>query len=162
MIGFTHAGYAIHDEYRPTGWSRTYPNLLTQVGVRGNEEMPPAAHNAILPFTRFLCGPADYTICWYNERIKTTHAHQLAASAVYFSPLQFLFWYDKPAQCGWEPALEFFKQLPTTWDETRLVNGEIGRFITTARRKRDDWFVGTMNGDQPRALEIPPELSYAR
>ena len=51
----------IHDEYRPTGWSRTYPNLMTQEGIGGNEEMPDAEHNTILPFTRFLCGPADYT-----------------------------------------------------------------------------------------------------
>ena len=150
----------IHDEYRPTGWSRTYPNLLTQEGVRGNEEMPPAAHNVILPFTRYLCGPADYTVCWYDKRIKTTHAHQLAASAVYFSPLQFLFWYDKPAQCQWEPELEYFKQLPTTWDETRVVNGEIGRFITTARRKGNDWFVGTMNGGERRQLDVP--LSFLK
>lgn len=54
----------IHDEYRPTGFSRTYPNLLTQEGIRGNEEMPDATHNTVLPFTRFLCGPADYTICY--------------------------------------------------------------------------------------------------
>ena len=145
----------IHDEYRPTGWSRTYPNLLTQEGVRGNEEMPPAAHNAILPFTRFLCGPADCTVCWYDKRIPTTHAHQLAASAVFFSPLQFLFWYDKPAQCQWEPELEFFKYLPTTWDETRVVNGAIGRFVTTARRKGSDWFVGTINGGERRQLDVP-------
>lgn len=90
----------IHDEYRPTGFSRTYPNLLTQEGVRGNEEMPDATHNATLPFTRFLAGAADYTICYYNNRIKTTHAHQLALAAVYYSPLQFLYWYDNPKMCN--------------------------------------------------------------
>ena len=60
----------IHDEYRPTGYSRTYPNLLTQEGVRGNEEMPDADHNTVLPYTRFLSGPADYTLCYYNGRVK--------------------------------------------------------------------------------------------
>ncbi len=145
----------IHDEYRPTGWSRTYPNLLTQEGVRGNEEMPPAEHNLILPFTRFLCGPADYTFCWYDARLKTTHAHQLAASVVYFSPLQFLFWYDKPAQCRWEPELEFWKYLPTVWDETRVLSGEIGQYITTARRRGDEWYIGTMNAVHRRQLDIP-------
>ena len=145
----------IHDEYRPTGWSRTYPNLLTQEGVRGNEEMPPPEHNLILPFTRFLCGPADYTFCWYDARLKTTHAHQLAASVVYFSPLQFLFWYDKPAQCRWEPELEFWKHLPTVWDETLVLGGEIGQYITTARRRRDEWYIGTMNAVHRRQLDIP-------
>lgn len=53
----------IHDEYRPTGISRTYPNVLTQEGVCGNEEMPDADHNTLLPYTRYLCGPADYTLC---------------------------------------------------------------------------------------------------
>jgi alpha-glucosidase len=128
--------------------------------VRGSEEMPRAAHNVILPFTRYLCGAVDYTVCWYDHRIKTTHSHQLAASAVYSSPLQFLFWYDPPAQCQWEPELEFFKQLPTAWDETRVVSGEIGRFITTARRKGSDWFVGTMNDGERRQLDIP--LSFLK
>ncbi len=145
----------IHDEYRPTGWSRTYPNLLTQEGVRGNEEMPPAWHNAVLPFTRFLCGPADCTICWYDKRIKTTHAHQLAASIVFFSPLQFLFWYDRPAQCRWEPELALFKHVPATWDETRVLHGVIGQYVTVARRKGDEWFVGTLNAVKRRELDIP-------
>ena len=58
----------IHDEYRPTGFSRTYPNLMTQEGIRGNEEFPDATHNTILPFTRFLAGSADYTICYYSGK----------------------------------------------------------------------------------------------
>ena len=57
----------IHDEYRPTGYSRTYPNLMTQEGVYGNECMPDANHNTTLPFTRFLAGAADYTICYYHQ-----------------------------------------------------------------------------------------------
>jgi hypothetical protein len=59
----------IHDEYRPTGFSRTYPNLMTQEGIRDNEEMPDATHNTILPFTRYLGGAGDYTICYYNARL---------------------------------------------------------------------------------------------
>ena len=61
----------IHDEYRPTGFSRTYPNLMTQEGIRGNEEMPDATHNTILPYTRFLAGAGDYTLCYFNSRVKT-------------------------------------------------------------------------------------------
>ncbi|MBN2473821.1 MAG: glycoside hydrolase family 97 N-terminal domain-containing protein [Pirellulales bacterium] len=145
----------IHDEYRPTGFSRTYPNLMTQEGIRGNECMPPAEHNLILPFTRGLCGAGDYTVCWYCDRIKTTRAHQLAAALVFYSPLQFLFWYDRPQQYRGEPELEFFKQVPTVWDETRVVHGEIGRYITIARRTGDRWFVGTLNAVRRRKLEIP-------
>ncbi len=86
----------IHDEYRPTGVSRTLPNLMTQEGIGGNEEMPDAWHNTVLPFTRFLCGPADYTPCYFSGRVKNTHAHQLAMAVAYYSPIEFLFWYDKP------------------------------------------------------------------
>jgi len=145
----------IHDEYRPTGYSRTYPNLLTQEGVGGNETMPEARHNLVLPFTRYLCGPADYTICWYSDRIKTTHAHQLAASVVFYSPLQFLYWYDRPDQCKNEPELAFFDALPTVWDDSRVIQGKIGQYITMARRKGDEWFVATMNAGERRELTIP-------
>ena len=99
----------IHDEYRPSGFSRTYPNLLTQEGIRGNEEFPDATHNTILPFTRLISGAADYTICYYDKRLKTTHAHQLAASVIFYSPLQTLFWYDKPSFYNNEPEITFLK-----------------------------------------------------
>lgn len=144
----------IHDEYRPTGWSRTWPNLLTQEGIRGNEEMPTAEHNLILPFTRFLCGPADYTFCWNDKRLKTTRPHQLAASVVFFSPLQFLFWYDRPGQIADEPALEFWRSLPTTWDNTRVLEGRPGEYATVARRKGDSWYLGSMNGPNQRLVEV--------
>ena len=87
----------IHDGYRPTGNSRTYPNLMTVEGVRGNEHFPSAAHNCTLPFTRYIAGPADYTVCYFDHRLKTTHAHQLAMAVVSYSPLQWIFWYDKPS-----------------------------------------------------------------
>lgn len=145
----------IHDHYLPTGWSRTYPNLLTQEGIRGNEQMPTPKHNVTLPFIRFLCGAGDYTVCYYSGRIQTTRAHQLAASIVYYSPMQLLFWYDKPQQYRGEPELEVFKQLKTTWDETKVIHGEIGNFVTTARRSNKQWFVGSMNANEQRTLEIP-------
>ena len=145
----------IHDEYRPTGISRTYPNLLTQEGVRGNEEMPDATHNTILPFTRFIAGAADYTICYYNNRIKTTHAHQLALSVVYYSPLQFLYWYDQPSSYQGEKEIEFFDNVKTVWDETVVVDGQIGEFITVARRSDDEWFVGSITNNDAREIKIP-------
>ncbi len=148
----------VHDEYRPTGFERTYPNLMTQEGVRGNETMPTAEHNCILPFTRMLCGAADATICWYTPRIKTTHAHQLGCAVVFYSPWQFLYWYDRPAQYRGEPELEFFQRVPTVWDQTRVIRGEIGRYVVIARRSGHDWYVGVLNARKRRTLEVPLEF----
>ena len=144
----------IHDEYRPTGWSRTYPNLMTQEGIGGNEEMPDAEHNTILPFTRFLCGPADYTPCYFNGRVKNTKAHQLAMPVVYYSPITFLYWYDLPNVYKGEKELDFWKYCPTVWDESKALQGEIGEYIVQARRSDNDWFVGAMNGLQARDITL--------
>jgi alpha-glucosidase len=158
----------IHDEYRPTGYTRTFPNLLTQEGVRGNEEMPEANNNAVLPFTRFLCGPADYTICYYHRpelkprlaqtqnarSLKTTSVHQMALSVVYYSPLQFMYWYDKPEDSQDEPELEFFDHLSTVWDDTKVLDGEIGKFIIIARKKDNEWFVGSITNNDARDIKI--------
>ncbi len=152
----------IHDEYRPTGFSRTYPNLLTQEGIYGNECMPDANHNATVPFTRFLAGPADYTICYYHQAgiknvkgIKTTSAHQMALSVIYYSPLQFVFWYDKPSDYQGEPEVEFFDHLPTVWDTTKVMFGDIGKYIGIARRSGEKWFVGAITNTDGRTLKIP-------
>ena len=156
----------IHDEYRPTGYSRTYPNLLTQEGIRGNECMPDANHNTTMPFTRFLAGAADYTICYYHQAglkpninpIKTTSAHQLALSVIFYSPLQFVFWYDKPSDYHGEPEVEFFEHLPTVWDATKVLLGEIGTYAAIARRSGDTWFVGAITNNDGRRLSIPLEF----
>ena len=144
----------IHDEYRSTGWSRTYPNLMTQEGIGGNEEMPNAEHNTVLPFTRFLCGPADYTPCYFNGRVKNTKAHQLAMPVVYYSPITFLYWYDLPNVYKGEKELDFWKYCPTVWDESKALEGEIGEYIVQARRSGCDWFVGVMNGLTARDINL--------
>lgn len=144
----------IHDEYRPTGWSRTYPNLMTQEGIGGNEEMPAADHNVVLPFTRFLCGPADYTPCYFNGRVKNTKAHQLAMPVVYYSPITFLYWYDLPNAYKGEKELDFWKHCPTVWDESKALEGKIGEYIVQARRSGNDWFVGAMNGLSARDITL--------
>jgi alpha-glucosidase len=144
----------VHDDWRPTGEQRTWPNLMTSEGIRGNEEMPDATHNTVLPFTRYIAGAADYTICYYDKRIKTTHAHQLALAAVYYSPLQTLYWYDKPAFSNHEPELEFWDKVPVTWDETKILQGAPGEYITTARRKGTEWFVGTITNNEARTLKV--------
>jgi alpha-glucosidase len=148
----------IHDEYRPTGVSRTLPNLITQEGIGGNEEMPDARHNTVLPFTRFLCGPADYTPCYFSNRIKNTHAHQLAMAVVYYSPVEFLLWYDKPQMYKGEAELQFWKDVPTTWDDSRCLDGEPGKYIVQARRSSSDWYVGVMNGLEAREVVINTAL----
>lgn len=148
----------IHDEYRPTGLSRTYPNLLTQEGIRGNEEMPDADHNTLLPFTRFLCGPADYTLCYFNSRVKNTKGHQLAMAAVYYSPLQFYFWYDNPFVDKGEQELQFWKDCPTTFDESLALAGSPGEYIIQARRSGSDWFVGCMTNTEARTVSVPTDF----
>ncbi len=148
----------IHDEYRPTGLSRTWPNLMTQEGIRGNEEMPDADHNTLLPFTRFLCGPADYTLCYFNNRVKNTKGHQLAMAAVYYSPLQFLFWYDLPFVDKGEEELQFWKECPTVFDESIALDGRPGEYIIQARRSGADWFVGSMTNTEARTITIPTDF----
>lgn len=148
----------IHDEYRPTGWSRTYPNLMTQEGVGGNEEMPDARHNTILPFTRFLCGPADYTPCYFADRVKNTHAHQLAMPVVYYSPITFLYWYDKPELYHGEQELDFWKHCPTVWDGSVALDGEPGEYIVQARLSGGEWYVGAMNGLEARDITVNTAL----
>jgi len=144
----------IHDEWRPTGEQRTWPNLMTAEGVRGNEEMPTATNNTVLPFTRFIAGPADVTFCYMDKRIKTTHAFQLAFSAICFGPIQTLYWYDTPSLYHDEPELEFWRKLPTTWDETKVLQGAPGESITTARRKGDDWFIGSITNTDARNIRL--------
>lgn len=144
----------IHDEFRPSGFSRTYPNLLTQEGICGNEEFPDATHNVTLPFTRMLNGAADYTICYYDRRLKNTHAHQLAASLVFYSPLQTLFWYDTPDLYQGEKEIKWFEDLVTTFDETKVLEGYPGKGITMARRNGEDWWVASMANNDGGAVEI--------
>lgn len=145
----------IHDEFRPSGFSRTYPNLLTQEGICGNEEFPDATHNVTLPFTRMLNGAADYTICYYDKRLKNTHAHQLAASLVFYSPLQTIFWYDNPTLYEGEPEIKWFEDLETTFDDTKVIDGYPGKGITMARRKGDVWWAAALANNDGGEVEIP-------
>lgn len=149
-----HVMVNVHDDWRQTGEQRTWPNLMTAEGIRGNEEMPDATHNTVLPFTRYMVGAADYTICYYDNRIKTTHAHQLALAVIYYSPIQTLYWYDKPSMNDNEQELEFWDRIPTTWDETKVIQGEPGHFISTTRRAGNDWFMGTITNNEARTVKL--------
>lgn len=144
----------IHDEFRTSGETRTWPNIVTVEGIRGNEEFPDATHNTVLPFTRFVGGLGDYTICYMDNRLKTSHAHQLALGVVYFSPLQTIYWYDRPGELKNVPETEFFRQLPTVWDDTKVLEGRIGEFAVVARKRKEDWFLGAITNTEKRKLEL--------
>ncbi|MCW1923873.1 glycoside hydrolase family 97 protein [Luteolibacter arcticus] len=160
----------IHDDFRPSGTSRTYPNLMTVEGIRGDEESPSNAAVLNSVFVRGLVGAGDQTNCYFAPRVKKmgSHASQLAKSVCIFSPWQFLYWYDRPAgapQVGGAgnaasvleevPELTFFDRLPTTWDETRVIDGYPGSHATIARRKGKVWFLAGLNGSTARTFDVP-------
>jgi alpha-glucosidase len=144
----------IHDNYRPTGLSRTYPALLTQEGIRGDENSPDEFHTTTLPFTRYLAGAADFTYCFpnsknsYSKNIKVSKAQQLALTVVYFSPIQAIFWYGNPNDYTNEEEIEFFKLVPTVWNESHYLAGDIGKNISVARRNDKTWFMGNAAGSE--------------
>jgi alpha-glucosidase len=148
----------MHDDVRPFGYERAYPNYISLEGVRGNEQFPTATHNVTLPFARNIGGPIDYTICYGQSRNKTTNAHQMAMAAVYYQPLNFLFWYDRPSKyanpANW-PGLPWFNAVPTTWDESRTLAGSIGEYVAVARRNGSAWYLGAMTNEAARTLSIP-------
>ncbi len=147
----------VHDEYRMTGWQRTYPNFMTAEGIGGDETRPPNEQALANLFNRMIASPADNTFCYYAGYVNetTSHAAQLAKSICFFSPWQFLFWYDQPSSAKNEPELEFFRHLPTTWDETKVIHGKIGTYAAIARRKGTEWFIGCLNAVESRELKIP-------
>ncbi|MCX4878235.1 glycoside hydrolase family 97 protein [Streptomyces sp. NBC_00847] len=148
----------MHDDVRPFGYERTYPNWVTMEGVRGNEHFPTASHNVTLPFARNIGGPMDYTICYGQSRDQTTNVHQMAMAAVFYQPLNFLYWYDSPSKyantSNW-PGLPWFDAIPTTWDESHALAGSIGQYVAVARRHGDTWFLGAMTNETSRTLSLP-------
>ncbi|MDQ1021710.1 glycoside hydrolase family 97 protein [Streptomyces afghaniensis] len=148
----------MHDDVRPFGYERTYPNWISLEGVRGNERFPTASHNVTLPFARNIGGPLDYTICYGQSRDQTTNVHQMAMAAVFYQPLNFLYWYDSPSRfantANW-PGLPWFDAIPTTWDESRALAGSIGQYAAVARRHGDTWFLGAMTNETSRTLSLP-------
>ncbi len=162
----------VHDRYRPTGYSRTYPNFMTREGIRGDEASPSSEQTLITMFTRTLTGAADNTICYFSSRVTEkmgSHVSQLAKAVCIYSPWQFIFWGDRPPSSlntktgikaedrtiGNEPELDFFYNVPTVWDETKVLEAAIGEYATIARRSGEKWFIGSINGDAPHTIEIP-------
>lgn len=160
-----------HGAYKPTGWLRTFPNVLTSEGVAGLENhkwgsFVTPKHNVTLPFTRMVAGPMDYTPgaminfhekdhkIWFNLPASVgTRCHQLGMYVAYESPLQMLA--DSPSNYYREPAcMEFLSQVPAVWDETRVLKASVGEYVVVARRKGDVWYIGGMVGEKGQKFEI--------
>jgi len=164
-----------HGAQKPSTMTRTWPNLISTEGVRGMEwskwsaETEPK-HNVTLPFTRMFLGPMDFTPGAMLNATKATFApimnhpmalgtrcQQLAMYVVYESPLQMLS--DSPTNYEREPeSLEFLREVPTTWDESRGLGGQISEYVVIARRKGSDWYVGAMSDWTARDVDI--DLSF--
>jgi len=157
-----HLILCIHDAYYPSGLSRTYPNLMNVEGVAGEEAEPyiPAdiksTHDVMLPFTRCLMGPIDYTPEIFKP--SKTHAHQVALLCVY---------HGRPSIRGgmkqWSPGgigggeIEFLEKLPGLFDDMRVFT-EFGKHVTVARRKGKRWFIATIGNEQQQSFTLPLEF----
>jgi len=147
-----------HGANKPTGMERTWPNEMTREGVRGLEYRSTpgwAVHNTTIPFTRFLAGPADYTPVVFGDRRKdTTWAHQIATAVVFTSPV--LVYGGHPQSLLDNPAADAIKSIPSVWDETRVLPpSAVGELAVYARRRGGRWFLGVLNGKEPRTLRVP-------
>lgn len=160
-----------HGAYKPTGWLRTFPHVLTSEGVAGLENhkwgsFVTPEHNVTLPFTRMVAGPMDYTPgamvnfhekdhkVWFNLPASVgTRCHQLGMYVVYESPLQMLA--DSPSNYyREEKCMEFLSQVPVVWDETRVLKASVGEYVVVARRSGDTWFIGGMVGKKGQTFDI--------
>jgi len=164
-----------HGAQRPALMTRTWPNIISTEGVKGlewskwsNEIDPP--HTVMLPFTRMLLGPMDFTpgamrnaargsfaAIFQTPMSMGTRCHQLAMYVVYESPLQMLS--DSPTNYLREPEMmEFLGPVPSTWDETVALDAKIGEYVVVARRHGKDWYVGAMTNWTPRELDVTLEF----
>jgi alpha-glucosidase len=160
-----------HGAFKPDGLRRTWPNVMTREGVMGKEYLKWSArtspmHNTTLPFTRMLAGPMDYTPGAFGNVTRgefvprdkepmapNTRAHELALYVVLESPLQMVS--DFPEHYAGQHDFEFIKQVPTTWDEVRVIAGRPMENITVARRSGKDWYVGSITNWDARTVKVP-------
>ena len=151
-----------HGEYTPRGERRTYPNLMTQEGIKGAEyylfasdnDTPNPQHNATIPYTRNVIGPMDYTPTAYSTpRRITSYAHETALPFVYESG--WVVMCDKPEYYLNSPARPILQEIEASWDETKYLDGYPGDFIVIARRKGQKWIVGAINAGAARTVTIP-------
>jgi hypothetical protein len=165
-----------HGATIPRGWDRMYPNFATCEAVRGMEFCTfeqanadrQAAHCAILPFTRNVIGPMDFTPVMVGEKLspfenapkrQTTLAFELALPVIFHSPIQHFGLVPEDLERLPSFVIDYLREVPTTWDETQLVAGEPGRFVVLARKKGERQYIGAINGtDEPLMISIPSEL----
>lgn len=158
-----------HEPIKDTGLRRTWPHMMTREGARGQEydawgpsedgNLPD--HTTILPFTRLLAGPMDYTPGIFSLRYpngngnSTTLAKQLAMYVVLYSPLQMAA--DLPENYQGQPAFKFIRDVPTDWDRSIAVNGKIGDYVTFVRKDRasESWYLGAVTDEEARTLSVP-------
>jgi len=142
----------LHGNTIPTGERRQYPNLMTLEGVDGMERRTkPASNDLTIPYVRNVMGPVSYTVIHF-ERSPGTHAYQLAMPIVYEAGLMIYAEHGKKL-LDW-PGREMIKDIPSTWDETKYIEGMPAEHIVIARRKGEDWYIGGMT-DKARTIDIP-------
>lgn len=159
-----------HGAFKTSGFNRTFPNQITREGILGNEynrwstRVTPE-HKLTLPFTRFLAGPADFTPGGFLNRqpgqfkvdskaaqVQGTRAAELALFVVYDSPLCCVC--DHPDHYRNQPGTDFLKVVPTVWDDTRVLAGEVARHLVMARRSGNEWFLGALTDGSARNLPV--------
>ena len=171
VAGANHISIVAHEPVKDTGLRRTWPNMLSREGARGQEfnawgrPTNPPEHLTILPFTRLLAGPMDFTPGIFditfgktnvNERVQSTLATQLALYVLVYSPVQMAA--DLPENYEKRPdAFQFIRDVPTDWETSRTLQGEIGDYVVTARQQRGsrDWYLGATTDENARKLDIP-------
>ena len=158
-----------HEPIKATGLRRTYPNAISREGLRGQEFNAwsveggnPPEHLPIVAYTRMLAGPIDFTPGVFDislkqkpeSQINTTLAQQLALYVVIYSPIQMAC--DLPENYEGHPAFQFIRDVGVDWEQTRVLNGEVGDFVSIAREERGtgNWFVGAISDENPREVEI--------
>ncbi len=166
-----------HEPIHDTGERRTWPNMMSREGARGQEYNAwgaeggnPPEHETVLFFTRLLAGPMDFTPGIFDilikrptgtgrtlveSRIRTTLAKQLALYVVLYSPLQMAA--DLPENYEGQPAFQFIRDVPTDWERTRVLDGRIGDYVVVARQERggQDWYLGAITDEEARTMEVP-------
>ena len=173
MAAKYHLFIDFHGAYKPTGLSRTYPNVLNYEGVFGLEQCKWAdsktdmvKYEVTIPFIRMLAGPMDFTQgamrngaywcyfpSWNEPMSQGTRCRQLAEYMVFDAPFAMLC--DAPTAYMQEPeCTEFIAKVPTVWDETRILDGKVGEFIVSAKRKGDTWYIGAITDWNARTIEI--------
>jgi len=167
-----HLHVQFHGAYKPTGLNRTYPNEFTREGTLNYEinkwdrnGLSPD-HDIIIPFTRMLAGSTDYHLGGFRavpkEKFVTqytrplmlgTRAHQLAMYVVLENYLGMVC--DYPEAYEGQPGFDFLKEVPTVWDETKVVDAKVGEYIVIARRKGKEWFIGAITNHELRSISVP-------